>query len=346
MALMLAGLATLMPHVAEPEASPVPTAIVPVEAIEPIEPVPIIMLRAPFELSPPFLNIPPPPTELPQAIRDLAKAAFEARDDEGLKSIFKLARRTNSAAAAQIEALEAQYAARRAEELARKAREKAEKLAAASMLEYWKGEVELGGSRSTGNTDSIAVYGAVRFEREGLKWRHLINGRTDFQRSDGDTTADRWKLSWQPNYKASEALFVYGLGQYERDRFLGFHNRYTLSTGVGWTLISEPKTKLSIQGGPAMRYTDFVDRGTEATGAGRASLAFRWQISPTLNLSQDAAVYLEEGDRNATSTTTLETRLIGRLKARMSYDVQYEEGNVDGRKPLDTTSRATMVYSF
>ena len=82
------------------------------------------------------------------------------------------------------------------------------------------------------------------------------------------------------------------------------------------------------------------------TGAGRASLAFRWQISPTLSLSQDAAVYLEEGDRSATSTTTLETRLIGALKARMSYDVQYEEGSADGRKPLDTTSRATLVYSF
>ena len=315
-------------------------------AIVPVDPVPVIMLRAPARPSPLFLNLPPPPTELPQPVRDLAKAAFDARDDEALKSIFKLARRTNPRAGAQIEALEARYAAERAEELARNAREKAEKLAAASLLEYWKGEVELGGSRSTGNTDSIAVYGAVRFEREGLKWRHLINGRIDFQRSDGDTTADRWKFSWQPNYKASEAVFIYGLGQYERDRFLGFHNRYTLSAGVGWTLISSPETKLSIQGGPAGRYTDYVDKGARVTGAGRASLAFRWQISPTLSLSQDAAVYLEEGDRSATSITTLETRLIGALKARMSYDVQYEEGNADGRKPLDTTSRATLVYSF
>lgn len=340
MALMLAGLATLVPHVAEPEVSPVPIAIVPVE------PVPVVMLRAPIRPSPIFLNVPPPPTELPQAIRNLAKAAFDANDDEALKSIFKVARRTNPGAAVQIEALEADYAARRAEELARKAREKAEKLAAASMLEYWKGEVELGGSRSTGNTDSIAVYGAVRFEREGLKWRHLINGRIDFQRSDGDTIANRWKLGWQPNYKASDALFVYGLGQYERDRFLGFHDRYTMSAGVGWTLASSPEFKLSIQGGPAIRYTDFVDRSARATGAGRASLAFRWQISPTLSLSQDAAVYLEEGDRSATSITTLETRLIGQFKARISYDVQYEEGNIDGRKPLDTTSRATLVYSF
>ena len=335
MGLMLAGLAAVAPNMAEPD----------LPVIMPVEPVPVIMLRPP--VTPPlFMNLPPPPTELPRAVRDLAGAAFEARDDEALKSIFKLARRTNPRAVAQIEALEAEYSARRAEELARKAREKAEQLAAASLLEYWKGEVELGGSRSTGNTDSIAVYGAVRFEREGLKWRHLINGRIDFQRSDGDTTADRWKFSWQPNYKASEAVFIYGLSQYERDRFLGFHDRYTLSSGVGWTLLSTPETRLSIQGGPAIRYTDYVDRRSRATGAGRASLAFRWKISPTLSLSQDAAFYLEEGNRSATATSTLETRLIGALKARMSYDLQYEEGDISGRKPLDTTSRATLVYSF
>src|SRR5688572_1524349 len=99
MGLMLAGLAVVMPHMAEPDLP----VIVPVE---PVEPVPMIMLRAPVAF-PPFLNLPPPPTELPQALRALAKAAFEARDDEALKSIFKLARRTNPRAAAQIEALEA-----------------------------------------------------------------------------------------------------------------------------------------------------------------------------------------------------------------------------------------------
>jgi putative salt-induced outer membrane protein len=331
--LMLAALAA---EVMQATALPAPA--------EPV-PVPLIPLRPPAE-PPLFLNLPSPPTELPQSIRDLAGAAFDARDDDALKAILKLARRTNSQASAQIEALEADYAARRAEEAARKAREHAEQLAAASLLENWKGEVELGGARSTGNTDSVALYGAVRFEREGLKWRHQLNGRIDFQRSDGNTTADRWKFGWQPNYKVSDSLFIYGLGQYERDRFLGFRNRYTLSSGVGWALLSSPTTRFDIQGGPALRYTDFVDENARATGALRASLAFRWKISPTLSLSQDAAVYLEQDDRNALATTAIETRLIGALKARFSYDVQYEERNLDEREPLDTTSRATLVYSF
>jgi putative salt-induced outer membrane protein len=331
-AFTLAGLAA----VAEPAVVEAP----------PPDPVPTIMLVAPAQPLIPFINLPPPPTVLPQSIRDLARTAFDARDDDAWKSILKLARRTNPGASAQIEAIEAEYTARRAEEAARQARERAERLAAASPLEYWKGEVELGGSRSTGNTDSVAVYGAVRFEREGLNWRHLINGRIDFQRSDDVTTADRWKFAWQPSFKANDIVFVYGLTQYERDRFLGFHNRYTLSAGVGWTLITSPAANLSIQGGPAVRYTDYVDQDSQATGAARASLAFRWKLTPTLSITQDAALYLETGDTNANATTTLETRLIGNLKARLSYDIQYEDRDIAGREPLDTTSRATLVYSF
>lgn len=336
---MFAGIALLLLAEAVDQA-PQPEVI----AADPA-PVTILMPRLP----PPtifFINLPPPPTQLPEAIRDLAKAAYESGGHEAAKSILTLARRTNPQAKAQIEALDAEYAARQAEKIAREARERAERLAAASLLDNWKGEVELGGSRSTGSNDNVAIYGAVRFTREGLKWQHLVNGRVDFQRSNGITTADRLKLAWQPSNKISEALFVYGLGQYERDRFLGFANRYTLSAGMGWTILGTPRTRLSIQGGPALRETDFVDEGSTWTGAGRASLAFRWKASPTFEVSQDAAVYVEGGDDNALSTTTLETRLIGGLKMRLSYEVQYETGETAESEPLDTTSRATLVYSF
>jgi putative salt-induced outer membrane protein len=336
---MLTGLALLLSGMADTAPQPAALEVAP-------EAPPVILMPPPIPPSLPFFNLPPPPTQLPQAIRDLAEAAFREGDRDAANSILKTARRSNPQAIAQIEALEAEFAARRAEQAAREARERAEKLAAASLLDNWKGEVELGGSRSTGNVDSVAIYGAVRFEREGLKWRHLINGRVDFQRSNGITTADRLKFGWEPNKKVNEALFIYGLGQYERDRFLGFDSRYTLSSGVGLMIISTPRTKLSIQGGPAVRYTDYVDKGAQVAGAGRASVSFRWKVSPTLEISQDAAVYLEGNSENALSTTTLESRLLGGLKMRLSYDVQYETDGIAGGEPLDTTSRATLVYSF
>jgi putative salt-induced outer membrane protein len=293
-----------------------------------------------------FLDLPPPATELPKATRDLIEAAFEAGDETTVTALFKLARLTNPQAGRQIEALEAEISARRAEKIARAARERADRLAAASFIDNWKGEIELGGSRSTGNTQSVAVYGALALDREGLRWQHSLKARVDYQRSRQRTTADRYRIIYQPSYKINDGMFIYGLGQFERDRFRGFSSRYTASTGLGFTLISTPDVKFNMQGGPAGRFVARIDEPDRTTIAGRASMALRWKITPTLSLTEDAAIYLERGDTNAQSTTSLETRLLGRLKARFSYDLQYEDRNFTGREPLDTISRATLVYGF
>lgn len=317
---------------------------------EPIAPPVQVIILPPIQRPIPFIDLDPPPTELSPAIRALAAAAHQRDDVATLKSIFRLARETSPQALAQIEALEDQYDHERAEKLAEAERQRIAQLTAASLLDNWKGEVELGGSRSTGNTESVALFGSVRFTREGLAWTHSVGGRIDFQQSDDRTVADRLRIDWQPGYKMRDGLFLYGLGQYERDRFLGFAHRFTLSTGFGFTVLSRPDMRLDLLGGPALRHTiftdDYSDEGSKTAAVGRASLAFRWQITPTLKFAQNAAVYFEEDRNNMLSTSALETQLIGNLKARLSYDLQYEKNDLIGRKPLDTTSRATLVYSF
>jgi putative salt-induced outer membrane protein len=166
------------------------------------------------------------------------------------------------------------------------------------------------------------------------------------QETNGVTTTERVTASWQPNYKFDDRLYAYGLGQYEHDQFLGYANRYTGGGGLGYRLVAGSKLILDLEGGPVLRQTDFIDEPNETTIAGRASLSMRWKVTPTLQLSQDAAVYVEQGNNNATSTTALDTRLLGALKARFSYNLQYERDTPAGRESLDTLSRATIVYSF
>ena len=69
-------------------------------------------------------------------------------------------------------------------------------------------------------------------------------------------------------------------------------------------------------------------------------------MSPTLELRQASALYLEGGDRNANALTSLDAQLFGPLKARFSYDLRYENRLSSGGRHLDTLSRATLVYSF
>jgi putative salt-induced outer membrane protein len=261
-------------------------------------------------------------------------------------AVIAVARNSYPAAEAEIAEIERAWRAGLAEEKARRDEAARRRLASAPLFENWKGQVELGASRSTGNSSNFGLYGAFGAERKGLEWSHKLSARADIQRTNGVTTTQRVLASWQPNYAMEDRLYAYGLTQYEHDKFLGYRNRYTLGGGLGYGVIESDDVSLDLEGGPAVRLTDFLVGETESTLAGRASLDFAWKISPTLRLSQQGSFFLESEDGSASAQTALDTRLIGSLKARFSYNVQYERGTPPGVDPVDTLSRATLIYSF
>jgi putative salt-induced outer membrane protein len=203
-----------------------------------------------------------------------------------------------------------------------------------------------GASRSTGTTRTFGVYASAKLARDGLNWRQKFSGRLDIQQTDNVTTTERVIVAYQPNYKFDERLYSYGLTQYEHDRTLGYDSRFTLGAGLGYTAISTGRAKLEVEGGPAIRHTSFTDEPTTTTLAGRASLTGKIALTPTLTLSQDAALFFEAKDTTITSTSAIESTLIGRLKAKLSYNIQYEQNAPEGSHALDTVTRATLVYGF
>lgn len=286
------------------------------------------------------------PTQLPPTVRALIDAAIASGDGQAVAAITRLAKKTAPWAGQQAEALKAKYDADVAEKQAIAARERAERLAAASFLDNWSGEVELGVSRATGNTRSLGLYGAAKGEREGIRVRHRFNARADVQETNGVTTTERIIAAYQPNLKFDDRLYAYGLGQYEHDRFLGYDSRYTLGGGLGYSVFTGPGLKLDLEGGPAVRYTDFNEEQDKTTIAGRASIALTWRIAPNASLTQNSSIFVESENTNASTTIALDTKLFGPLKTRLSYNVQYERDAPEDRKSIDTLGRATLVYSF
>lgn len=288
----------------------------------------------------------PPSDTLPEPVRQMIDTAIASGDEAALAAVLKIAKLTYPAYGTAIAKTTIEHDARMAAKREADERARIARLSDPDPLANWKGEVELGASRSTGNTRNLALYAAGRGEREGLNWRHTLIGRADLQRTDGVTTGERITASYQPNYKFDDRFYAYGLGQFEHDRFLGYNGRYTLGGGIGYGIIRRAGLLLDFEGGPALRHTNFIQDTQETGLASRASLKFRWTLGPNLQLAQDAAIYLAPDDNNAVATTSLDTRLIGALKARFSYNVQYERDTPEGRRSLDTLSRATLVYTF
>ncbi|ONF95471.1 hypothetical protein SPHI_23700 [Sphingomonas jeddahensis] len=226
------------------------------------------------------------------------------------------------------------------------AKDRETRIVRAGWTSLWTGRAEIGGFVTTGNSETAGVTGILDLTREGLEWRHKIRGQADFQRSLGITTREHYLAAYEPNWKVDSRKYVYGALQYESDRFLGYTDRFSASAGAGYSAVQTSALTLNLELGPAFRHTDFTDATTESSIAARGNVDLDWKLTSGLTLRQDASAYLQRYNSTVSSTTAMAARLLGPLSAQLSYTVQYESMPPIGRVSTDTTSRASLVYTF
>lgn len=298
----------------------------------------------------------PVSAQLPEPVRAMIDAAIETGDEEKVRTVIDLARATNPAASAELDAIlsgfESDLAAAEAFEAA--AEERA--IRSAGLFDNWTGKGELGAFSSSGNAENIGLTASLALTREGIDWRHKLRGRADYQETDGIVTREQYFVAYEPNYSVSDRLFAYALAQYERDRFQGFSARYAISGGLGYQVIDDDDLQLSVKAGPAYRVTEFVDGGSESRIAALFGADFGWSITDSLKLIQEANAVAETGgtataivDANNTTlnlVTGLDASISDNLSARLSYAIEYDSNPPQGAVATDTLSRITIIYDF
>ncbi|KTF67297.1 DUF481 domain-containing protein [Sphingomonas sp. HT-1] len=276
---------------------------------------------------------------IPSAIKAMLDAAMSTGNEADVSVIVKYARVADPASAPLV--------ARIANEWRGKRREVAQQaLREATFLDLVKGHVELGGYVTTGNSQNIGVTAVAEVKREGIEWRHKVRAQADYQESLGFTTRERYVFAYEPNWKFDSRAYLYGAAQYESDRFSGFSDRVSISSGAGYSAVKTSAIKLDVELGPAYRYTRFIGAPTENNIAARGSLDFAWRLSRGMSVTQTASAYLEKDNSTVSTKSALLARLIGPLSAQFSYTVQYESAPPLGRLSTDTTSRAALVVDF
>ena len=288
----------------------------------------------------------PSTATLDPGIRKMIDTAIAKGDTATITSVLAVARLAAPDALEEIDRQEKLWRTSLAARTARAREERLAKLRAASLLQNWKGEVEAGASRSTGSTTNFGLLGSLDLKRAGIEWTHQLSARAEVQSTNGETTAERVFAAWQPNYRFQERAYAYGLAQYEQDPFAGYDSRFTLGGGLGYSALDSERLKLRFEGGPALRRVDEVHGAPHSRVVGRGSMNLDWRITPTLSFTQKTAIYVEGADGNVVANTALDTKLIGNLKARFSYNLQYERNPPLGTPELNTQSRATFVYGF
>ncbi|CAN5330029.1 hypothetical protein BH09PSE4_BH09PSE4_06280 [soil metagenome] len=298
------------------------------------------MLRLPFLFAAaPFLLADAQPVAIPPQLRTMIDAAFASGNEGEVATVVKYASVAAPDSADAIRALATDW-------LARRAAARQPVIERAGFLDLWKGRAELGGWMTSGNSKNIGASATLDLARDGPRWRQKVRLQAEYQESQGITNREHYLASYEPNYKFRNRGYAYGAGQYESDHYSGYDNRYSGSLGAGYSAIRTSAVTLNLELGPAYRHTEFTDARIESSLAARGSFDFGWKLSPGLSITQVASAYIQNYDSTITGTTALNARLIGPLSARVSYVVQYESMPPAGRVTTDTTSRASLVYSF
>ncbi|MFN4018889.1 MAG: YdiY family protein [Erythrobacter sp.] len=298
----------------------------------------------------------PASAALPEPVRAMIDAAIATNDESTVRAVVAIAKQTNPADVAEIEAILATFetrltAAKAAEAAARQAATRS-----AGVFANWSGKGEFGAFRTTGNTTNTGITAGLTVNRQGIAWRHRLTGRVDYQRTGTTTTREQFLARYEPNYNLSDKIYVYALAQYERDRFQGFSGRYAISGGLGYQALKNDNIQLSLKAGPAYRTTEFIDGRSESRIAGLVALDFDWNITNRLTLTQDTNAVAETGgsaiaiidSRNTTLdlVTGLNAAISSKLSARFSYAVEYDSNPPPGSVQTDTLSRVTLIYDF
>jgi putative salt-induced outer membrane protein len=279
------------------------------------------------------------PAPLPPAVRAMIEQAIAGGNQSDIDTVARIAQKTYPGAQAEVAAMVNAYGEQ-------KATEKKEKIEQAGMFQLWEGRGEVGGFRSTGSASEVGISVGINLTRTGLHWSHTLSGSADYRRANGETSRQRFVASYQPRYQFDPSGFTYALIQFERDPIIGFDSRYTGSVGIGYKLIQGKKVNLSIDAGPSVRHVEYLDDTGETKLGARSSLDFGWKLSDTLTFRQTASGYAERDAQSVIAQTSLTTRLVSRLSANFSYNVQYESPTRLNDERFDTLSKATLVYDF
>lgn len=277
--------------------------------------------------------------DIPEPVRAMLAEAMANGDTAELATIVKYAVKTNPRAATAIQGIVDAYSSQK-EAMRRQT------IQQAGAFSLWDGKVELGGYSSSGTSSTSGISSSLAITRKGLRWTHAVNASVDYRRANGSTSTEHLLASYAPRYALSGNNFVYGLLQYERDPVVGFDNRYAGSFGIGYMLVDARNLSLQASLGPSLRHTDYTTDGQETKLGARSSLDVKWRLNPALSIKQTTSAYGESRIASITSLTALDARVITKLTARLSYNLQYETDTRLSDRVFNTTSKVTFIYDF
>lgn len=210
----------------------------------------------------------------------------------------------------------------------------------------WDGELGLGLTLSSGNSDTKNASATIDLSQERVQWRHTVKFNALYSEDSGTRTAQRYRLAGKSDYKLPENNFLFITGAYEDDDFSAYDYQITLAFGYGWRLIDQEKQLLDIEVGPGFRYSELKAGGEDQEAVLRVAGKYQLDLSATAKFAQELQVEAGPEATISRSVTSLTTAISGALSLRAAFEMKHNSGAPSGTDNLDTLTTLSAVYQF
>ncbi|MEP6802785.1 MAG: DUF481 domain-containing protein [Acidobacteriota bacterium] len=218
----------------------------------------------------------------------------------------------------------------------------------------WSGKAEASYVATSGNSDAKTLGAAGEVLYAPGVWNYKASLAFIRSESDSVETARTFEALLRAARKLSPRLEIYGLGTYRQNRFAGIDGQFAGEAGAAWQFLSGDPHSLKVEGG--LGYTSerriLPSSGgieTRDFATARAGLDYRWKISKTGELSDEASFTEDLNDSKDwrfANKVSLAAGVTTVLSVKLSYAWLTLNEPVPGKKKTDTITSAALVAKF
>lgn len=214
----------------------------------------------------------------------------------------------------------------------------------------WSGSLGLAYLGTTGNSETTSFGLDFTTERKPTPWGLAITGKFNRNDDDGELTAERYYLGGRALRALGNRWEVFGGLSAEKDEFAGYELRLLVEAGVTYKALMGPKHHLSFDAGVTWTDEDRIAPEPDVDYMGALlGLDYEWKISDNASFTQALDFYPnfdDSADWRLTSLTGLQAAVNSWLAVKLGYEVRYRNEPIGDNEDTDTTSTASVVFTF
>ncbi len=210
----------------------------------------------------------------------------------------------------------------------------------------WSGKGELGFVSTSGNTDTTTLNLGLEFIKEDDKWRHRFAAAALNAEDTGTTTAERYGLEWQSDWKLSDISWVFGAVRYESDKFSAYDNQQTLTAGYGRKFIDTAASQFTGEIGIGFRDAELRTGHSESGAIVRGVLDYTRTVTDNSEFTNRFLV--ESGSDNTflQNLAGFSVSMNDKFAVKLGFEWRHNTDVPFGVDDTDTITSANLVYNF